>query len=80
MFTGLAGRILGLCLSSHDHLCETAVEILFSMIYAEYVLEGNFDAIEREIFAKLEAIVRPPASIADIPSLLLARPQLAILR
>lgn len=49
--------MLGLCLSSHDQMCETAVEILFSMIYAEYVLVGNFDAIETEIFAKLDKLV-----------------------
>ncbi|KAK4687917.1 hypothetical protein P7C73_g2195, partial [Tremellales sp. Uapishka_1] len=56
-FTGLADRILGLCLSSHDQMCETAVEILFSMIYAEYVLEGNFDSIETEIFGQLDILV-----------------------
>ncbi|KAK8853154.1 hypothetical protein IAR55_003855 [Kwoniella newhampshirensis] len=55
-FTGLAERILGLCLSSHDAMCETAVEILFSMIYAEYLLDGRFDAIETEIFAKLDRL------------------------
>jgi dedicator of cytokinesis protein 3 len=40
-------------------MCETAVEILFSMIYAEYVLGGKFDSIETEIFAKLEVLVSP---------------------
>ncbi|WWC91624.1 uncharacterized protein L201_006570 [Kwoniella dendrophila CBS 6074] len=55
-FTGLAERILGLCLLSHDMMCETAVEILFSMIYAEYVIEGKFDSIETEIFAKLDKL------------------------
>ncbi|WWD19564.1 hypothetical protein CI109_104025 [Kwoniella shandongensis] len=55
-FTGLAERILGLCLSSHDAMCETAVEILFSMIYAEYLLDGKFDTIETEIFAKLDRL------------------------
>ena len=56
-FTGLAEHVLFLCLSSHDQMCETAVEILFSMIYAEYVLVGNFDNIQTEIFAKLEKLV-----------------------
>nr|XP_019010242.1 uncharacterized protein I206_04710 [Kwoniella pini CBS 10737]OCF49023.1 hypothetical protein I206_04710 [Kwoniella pini CBS 10737] len=55
-FTGLAERILGLCLSSHDAMSETAVEILFSMIYAEYVIAGKFDNIENEIFLKLEKL------------------------
>jgi dedicator of cytokinesis protein 3 len=55
-FTSLAERVLGLCLSSHDHLCETAVEILYSMIYAEYLLLGKFTSIENEIFAKLDGL------------------------
>ncbi|ORX40680.1 hypothetical protein BD324DRAFT_654448 [Kockovaella imperatae] len=56
-FTSLAGRVLGLCLSSHDQLCETAVEILFSMIYAEYVLDGKFESIATDIFVKLDVLV-----------------------
>jgi dedicator of cytokinesis protein 3 len=53
----MAGKILGLCLSSHDATCEAAVEILFSMIYAEYVLHGRFGGIQTEIFAKLDELV-----------------------
>ena len=49
--------MLGLCISGHDQMCATAVEILFSMIYAEYVLVGNFDTIGSEIFAKLDKLV-----------------------
>jgi dedicator of cytokinesis protein 3 len=56
-FTGLAERILTLCLSSHAGLCESAVDILFSMIYAEYVLDGKFNAIQTEIFQTLERLV-----------------------
>lgn len=52
--------MLGLCLSSHDHMCDTAVEILFSMIHAEYVLIGNFDTIETEVFVKLDKLVCSP--------------------
>ncbi|WVQ84302.1 hypothetical protein IAT38_006454 [Cryptococcus sp. DSM 104549] len=55
-FTNLADRILGLCLSSHDAMCETAVEILFSMIYAEYLLDGSLDAIETDVFATLDKL------------------------
>jgi dedicator of cytokinesis protein 3 len=40
-------------------MCETAVEILFSMIYAEYVLDGKFESIKTEIFAKLDTLVSP---------------------
>jgi len=56
-FTGLAERILTLCLSSHEGLCEAAVDILFSMIYAEYVLDGKLNAIQTEIFQTLERLV-----------------------
>lgn len=56
-FTGLAERILTLCLSSHEKLCESAVDILFSMIYAEYVLDGKFNVIQTEIFQTLERLV-----------------------
>ncbi|BEI88066.1 uncharacterized protein CcaverHIS019_0107840 [Cutaneotrichosporon cavernicola] len=54
--TGLAERILTLCLTSHEKLCEAAVDILFSMIYAEYVLAGKFNTIQTEIFQKLETL------------------------
>ena len=56
-FTGLAEQILGLCLSNHDQTTETAVEILYSMIYAEYALYGKFTTIENEVFAKLDILV-----------------------
>jgi dedicator of cytokinesis protein 3 len=44
-------------MSSHDETCQAAVEILFSMIYAEYILDGKFDAIETEVFGKLDKLV-----------------------
>jgi dedicator of cytokinesis protein 3 len=53
----MAGSILSLCLSNHDGLCEAAVEILFSIIYAEYVLNGRFDAIHTEMFIRLDDLV-----------------------
>lgn len=55
-FTGLAERILTLCLTSHERLCESAVDILFSMIYAEYILDGKLNTIQTEIFQKLEVL------------------------
>nr|XP_018260970.1 uncharacterized protein I303_06687 [Kwoniella dejecticola CBS 10117]OBR83128.1 hypothetical protein I303_06687 [Kwoniella dejecticola CBS 10117] len=68
-FTGLAESILGLCLSSHDAMCEAAVEILFSMIYAEYVIEGKFDTIETEIFVKLDKLVSFSTSSSSDPTM-----------
>lgn len=64
-FTGLAERILTLCLSSHERLCESAVDILFSMIYAEYVLDGKFNTIQTEIFQKLEHLFTTRSSTAS---------------
>jgi dedicator of cytokinesis protein 3 len=58
-FTDLADKVLGLCMSSHDQLCETAVEILFSMIYAENVLYGKFETIETAVFSTLDTLVSP---------------------
>lgn len=49
--------MLSLCMSSHDETCQAAVEILFSMIYAEYILDGKFDTIETEVFSKLDKLV-----------------------
>lgn len=46
-------------MSSHDQLCETAVEILFSMIYAENVLYGKFETIETAVFSTLDTLVSP---------------------
>jgi dedicator of cytokinesis protein 3 len=44
-------------MSGHDETCRSAVEILYSMIYAEYVLNGSFNVIETEILAKLDKLV-----------------------
>lgn len=30
------------------------------MIYAEYILDGKFDAIETEVFSKLDHLVHTP--------------------
>jgi len=37
--------------------------MLFSMIHAEYVLNGRFGSIQSEIFAKLEQLVGPCRSL-----------------
>lgn len=55
-FTGLGSKVLELCQSSHDALCETAVEILFSLIYAEYLLDKEGTSIETEVFVALDKL------------------------
>ncbi|WVR07765.1 hypothetical protein IAU60_004808 [Kwoniella sp. DSM 27419] len=66
--TGLAETVLRLCLSSHDLMCETAVEILFSMIYAEYMIEGKFETIEKNVFAQLEHLFSSKSSANTLAS------------
>ncbi|TYJ58828.1 hypothetical protein B9479_000260 [Cryptococcus floricola] len=53
-FTGLAKDILRLCLSSHDALCGVAVEILFSILYAEHLLDQQGSSIQTEVFVTLD--------------------------
>nr|ODN99941.1 cytoplasmic protein [Cryptococcus depauperatus CBS 7855] len=55
-FTNLAEKIIGLCLSSHDGLCETAVDILFSLMYAEFLLDRKQVNIETQIFMTLNRL------------------------
>lgn len=62
-------------MSGHDETCRAAVEILFSMIYAEYILDGKFDTIETEVFGKLDRLVSPASCtvlstlpVADTPA------------
>lgn len=57
-FLDLAERVLGLCMSSHDQLCEMAVEILFSMMLAEHESTGRFARVETQIFDQLDTLVR----------------------
>jgi dedicator of cytokinesis protein 3 len=52
-------------MSGHDETCRSAVEILFSMIYAEYVVDGRFDVIETEVLAKLDKLVSCILPISD---------------
>lgn len=54
----LVEQIITLCLSYHDQLRITAVDILFSMIASEYERQGgSFPTIESEVFAKLDKLV-----------------------
>ncbi|SCV71622.1 BQ2448_3210 [Microbotryum intermedium] len=53
---GLVGDVLSLCLSHHDELRKTAVQILFSMIVSEYALNDDFSAIEAEVIDRLDKL------------------------
>ncbi|KGB76967.2 cytoplasmic protein [Cryptococcus deuterogattii R265] len=64
-FTGLGSKVLELCLSSHDALCETAVEILFSLIYAEYLLDKEGTSIETEVFVALDKLFTAEATLSS---------------
>ncbi|SCZ89055.1 BZ3500_MvSof-1268-A1-R1_Chr1-1g00923 [Microbotryum saponariae] len=53
---GLVGDVLTLCLSHHDELRKTAVQVLFSMIVSEYSLNDDFRAIEAEVIDRLDKL------------------------
>ena len=57
LFLDLADRVLSLCMSSHDQLCEMAVEILFSMMLTELEATGRFSQVESQIFDQLDGLV-----------------------
>ncbi|WVQ72639.1 hypothetical protein IAR50_002198 [Cryptococcus sp. DSM 104548] len=61
-FTDLAKDILQLCLSGHDALCEVAVEILFTMLYAEHLLDRQESTIETEVFVTLDKLFSSKSS------------------
>ncbi|GAA5899842.1 hypothetical protein JCM8208_004581 [Rhodotorula glutinis] len=52
----LVEKVLALCLSHHDELRRVAVNILFSMIVAEYDLSKHFALIEAECIDKLDKL------------------------
>lgn len=56
-FLGLADQVLTLCMSSHDQLCEMAVDILFSMMMAEHETMGTFSQVESQVFDQLDSLV-----------------------
>ncbi|KAL7418467.1 Deoxycytidine kinase 1 [Cryptotrichosporon argae] len=64
-FISLADVVLTLCMSTHDRLCETAVEVLFSMIYAEYMIDNKFTSIETIIFSKLDSLFTRSAPTSE---------------
>ncbi|KIR81379.1 cytoplasmic protein [Cryptococcus gattii EJB2] len=64
-FTGLGSKVLELCQSSHDALCETAAEILFSLIYAEYLLYKEGTSIETEVFVALDKLFTAEATLSS---------------
>lgn len=44
-------------MSSHDQLCEMAVDILFSMMMAEHETTGAFSQVESQVFDQLDSLV-----------------------
>ncbi|GAA6012300.1 hypothetical protein JCM10207_002794 [Rhodosporidiobolus poonsookiae] len=53
---GLVEDVLSLCLSHHDELRRTAVQVLYSMIASEYALNKHFGIIEAEVIDRLDSL------------------------
>ncbi|KAJ8488189.1 hypothetical protein ONZ45_g14041 [Pleurotus djamor] len=62
----LVGHVVHLCLSHHDRLRNNAVQILYSMIVAEFQQTGHFDEIENELVNRLDSLFMSDSKGDDI--------------
>ncbi|KAF4598371.1 hypothetical protein EYR38_006773 [Pleurotus pulmonarius] len=62
----LVGHVVHLCLSHHDRLRNNAVQILYSMIVAEYQQARHFDEIENELVNRLDSLFMSDSKGDDI--------------
>lgn len=62
----LVGHVVNLCLSHHDQLRNNAVQILYSMIVAEYHQSDHFDDIENELVNRLDSLFMSDSKGDDI--------------
>ena len=66
VLSSLVGHVVNLCLSHHDQLRSNAVQILYSMIVAEYHQSDHFDAIENELVNRLDSLFMSDSKGDDI--------------
>ncbi|KAF9007971.1 cytoplasmic protein [Cyathus striatus] len=62
----LVGHVVNLCLSHHDQLRNSAVQILYSMIVSEYHESEHFDEIENELVTRLDSLFMSDSKGDDI--------------
>jgi dedicator of cytokinesis protein 3 len=66
VLNSLVGQVVNLCLSHHDQLRSNAVQILYSMIIAEYHQSNHFDDIENELVNRLDSLFMSDSKGDDI--------------
>lgn len=66
VLNSLVGHVVNLCLSHHDQLRSNAVQILYSMIVAEYHQSDHFDDIENELVNRLDSLFMSDSKGDDI--------------
>lgn len=62
----LVGQVVNLCLSHHDQLRSNAVNILYTMVVAQYYQDGHFDKIEHEVVTRLDTMFMSDSKTDDI--------------
>jgi dedicator of cytokinesis protein 3 len=62
----LVSHVVNLCVSHHDLLRSTAVQILYSMIISQYQEHQHFDDIEHELISKLDSLFMSDSKADDL--------------
>src|SRR6266851_7346340 len=62
----LVSHVVNLCVSHHDLLRSTAVQILYSMIVSQYQEHQHFDDIEHELISKLDSLFMSDSKADDL--------------
>ncbi|KAI0268791.1 cytoplasmic protein [Gloeopeniophorella convolvens] len=64
--SSLVSHVVNLCVSHHDLLRSTAVQILYSMIVSQYQENQHFDEIEHELISKLDSLFMSDSKADDL--------------
>ncbi|KAI9511148.1 C2 domain in Dock180 and Zizimin proteins-domain-containing protein [Russula earlei] len=62
----LVSHVVNLCVSHHDLLRSTAVQILYSMVVSQYQEHRHFDDIEHELISKLDSLFMSDSKADDL--------------
>ena len=64
--SSLVSHVVNLCVSHHDLLRNTAVQILYSMVVSQYHEHRHFDDIEHELISKLDSLFMSDSKADDL--------------
>ncbi len=64
--SSLVSHVVNLCVSHHDLLRNTAVQILYSMVVSQYQEHRHFDDIEHELISKLDSLFMSDSKADDL--------------